>query len=90
MLSLDAGRKVAMAPLVMAVIFGGVGIACAGWPVRAVRFCRWYHRKKPKWIQELPLADIVMRPWMPTYFRCMGVIFCLLALGLIWIATTKG
>ena len=74
----------------MAVIVGSVGIACAGWPERAVAFCRWYHRKKLHSIQELPLADVVMRPWMPTYFRCMGTLFCLIAIGLIWIATTKG
>ena len=28
--------------LVMAVIIGGVGVACVAWPVRAVTFCRWY------------------------------------------------
>ena len=75
--------------LVAAVIIGGVGIGCVGWPVRVVTFCRWYHRKKPKWIQELPFADLVMRPWMPAYFRCMGVVFCLVALRLVWIVTTK-
>jgi hypothetical protein len=79
----------AAAPL-MAVMLGAIGITCVAWPVRVVRFCRWYHRKKPKWVQELPFADLVLRPWMPTYMRIMGVVLCLVALGLAWIATTKG
>ncbi len=70
MLSWSRSKREASMALVMAVIIGGVGVACVAWPVRAVTFCRWYH-KKPKWIQELPFADIVMRPWMPIYFRCM-------------------
>jgi hypothetical protein len=74
----------AAAPL-MAVILGGIGITCVAWPVRVVTFCRWYHRKKPKWVQELPFADLVMRQWMPTYIRIMGVVLCLGALA--WIAT---
>jgi hypothetical protein len=53
-----------------------------------VAFCRWYHLKKPKWVQDLPFANIVMRPWMPTYFRIMGVLLCLFALGLVWIVAT--
>jgi hypothetical protein len=72
----------------MAVIIGGLGIVSVVWPFRAVAFCRWYHLKKPKWVQDLPFADMVMRPWMPTYFRIMGVFFCLVALGLLWIAIT--
>ncbi len=74
-----------MAPIFVAVIIGGIGIACTGWPGRAVAFCRWYHLKKPKWVQNLPYADLIMRPWMPTYFRFMGVFFCLFALGLVWL-----
>src|ERR1043166_863382 len=62
----------ATAPMFMAVILGGIGIICTAWPVRVVTFCRWYHLKKPKWVQELPFADLVMRPWMPTYMRIMG------------------
>jgi hypothetical protein len=72
------------APIFMAVIIGGIGIACVVWPHRLVTFCRWYHLKKPKWVQDLPLADTVMRPWMPTYFRIIGVLFCLFALLLIF------
>jgi hypothetical protein len=79
----------APAPIFMAVIIGGIGITCVAWPLRVVAFCRWYHLKKPKWVQGLPFADMVMRPWMPTYFRIMGVFFCLFALGLVWIATTR-
>jgi hypothetical protein len=90
MLSWSRSKREASMALVMAVIIGGVGVACVGWPVRAVTFCRWYHHKKPKRIQELPFADLVMRPWMPIYFRCMGAVFCVVALGLAWIATTKG
>ena len=75
-------------PIFMAVIIGGIGITCVAWPLKAVKFCRWYHLKKPEWVQELPFADMVMRPWMPTYFRIMGVFFCLFALGLVWIATS--
>ncbi len=77
------------APIFMAVIIGGIGITCAAWPLRAVTFCRWYHLKKPKWVQDLPFADMVMRPWMPRYFRIMGVLFCLFALGLVLIAATR-
>jgi hypothetical protein len=80
----------AAAPLFMAVMLGGIGITCVAWPLRVVAFCRWYHLKKPKWVQELPFADLVMRPWMPTYMRIMGVCCCLFALGLVWIATTRG
>jgi hypothetical protein len=76
----------APAPIFAAVMIGGIGIACAARPLRAVMFCRWYHRKKPKWVQGLPFADLVMRPWMPQYFRIMGVFFCLFALALLWIA----
>jgi len=76
--------------IVFAVMAGGFGITCVAWPVQAVAFCRWYHLKKPKWVQELPLADLVMRPWMPTYFRCMGVFFCLGAVGLVWSAVGGG
>ena len=79
----------APAPIFAAVIIGGIGITCLAWPLRAVTFCRWYHLKKPKWVQGLPFADIVMRPWMPAYIRIMGVFFCLFALGLVWIATTR-
>jgi hypothetical protein len=71
----------------IAVVIGGIGITCVALPIRAVAFCRSYHSKKPKWVQDLPFADMVMRPWMPTYFRIMGVILCLFALGLVWIAT---
>jgi hypothetical protein len=74
----------------MAVMLGAIGITCVAWPVRVVTFCRWYHRKKPKWVQELPFADLVMRPWMFTYMRIMGLCCCLAALGLAWIAITKG
>lgn len=77
----------ARAPLIAAVITGGIGIVCAALPVRAVAFCRWYHLKKPEWVRKLPMADLVMRPWMATYFRIMGVFFCLFALGLVWFAT---
>jgi hypothetical protein len=76
------------ASIFMALIVGGIGIGCAVWPFRVVTFCRWYHLKKPKWVQNLPFADMVMRPWIPTYFRIMGVLFCLFALGLVWIGTT--
>jgi hypothetical protein len=79
----------APAPIAVAVIVGGIGVACVAWPLKAVMFCRWYHRKKPKWVQDLPFADLVMRPWMPTYFRIMGMLFCLFALWLVWIATTR-
>jgi hypothetical protein len=79
----------APAPIVVAVIVGGIGITCVAWPVKAVVLCRWYHQKKPKWIQNLPFADLVMRPWMPTYFRIMGMVFCLFARGLVWIAITR-
>ena len=75
------------APILMAVIIGGIGIACAAWPRRLVTFCRLYHLKKPQWVQDLPLADLVMRPWMPIYFRIMGIVLCLFALGLVWRAT---
>ena len=78
----------ALAPLILAVMLGGVGITCAAWPVRVVTFCRWY-RLKPKWVQELPLADLVMRPWMPMYMRIMGACCCLAALGIAWIATIR-
>ena len=78
----------ARVPVLLAVISGGVGITCLGWPVRAVAFCRWYHLKKPKWVQELPLADLVMRPWMPTYFRFMGALLCCVAVGLVWFAAS--
>ena len=74
----------APAPIVVAVIIGGIGITSVAWPLKAVTFCRWYHLKKPKWVQDLPFADLVMRSWMPTYFRIMGVFFCVLALGLVW------
>ena len=77
------------ARIAVAVIVGGIAVACVVWPLKAVMFCRWYHRKKPKWVQDLPFADLVMRPWMPTYFRIMGMVFCLLALLLVWIATTR-
>jgi hypothetical protein len=77
-----------VASILIAVIVGGVGFICAAWPARAVTFCRWYHVKKPKWVQDLPLTDMVMRSWMPTYFRIMGVFFRLFALELVWIATT--
>jgi hypothetical protein len=77
----------AAAPIFVAVILGGLGISSVAWPVRAVAFCRWYHLKKPEWVQDLPLADLVMRPWMPTYFRCMGVFFCCAAVAVIWFAT---
>ena len=80
---------VAPASTLMAMILGGIGIICVAWPRRVVTFCRWYHLKKPKWVQELPFADLVMRPWMPAYVRIMGVFFCLFALGLVWIATTR-
>ena len=80
--------KMAPAPIFIAVIIGAVGITCVVWPLRALTFCRWYHLKKPKWIQDLPFADLVTRPWMPTYFRIMGVFFCLCALGLVWLAAT--
>ena len=73
----------------MAITIGGIGIVCVVWPHRVVTFCRWYHLKKPKWVQDLPFADMVMRPWMPTYFRIMGVFFCLCALGLVWIAANR-
>ena len=76
-------------PISVAVILGGIGIGCAVWPVRVLTFCRWYHSQKPKWVQELPFADLVMRPWMPTYFRFMGCFLCLVALGLVWIAATS-
>jgi hypothetical protein len=79
----------APAPIVVAVIVGAIGIACVAWPLKAVMFCRWYHRKKPKWVQDLPFADLVMRSWMPTYFRIMGMLCCLFALWLIWIASTR-
>lgn len=75
-------------PIFVAVIFGGIGIACVAWPLRVLAFCRWYHLKKPSWVRDLPLANMVMRPWMPTYFRFMGVFFCLLALGLVWARLT--
>jgi hypothetical protein len=80
--------EMAPTPIFVAVIIGGIEITCVVWPMKVLRFCRWYHQKKPKWIQELPLADLVMRPWMPTYFRIMGIVFCLFALALVWIATT--
>jgi len=73
------------APIFIAVMIGAIGIACVVWPLKALEFCRWYHLKKPKWVQELPFADLVMRPWMPTYFRIMGVVFRLVALGIVWI-----
>ncbi len=76
------------APIVAAVMLGSLGITCVAVPVRVVTFCRWYHKKKPKWVQELPLADLVLRPWMPTYFRILGVVLCLIALGIAWTATT--
>ena len=76
-------------PLFLAVIVVGIGITCATWPVRVVTFCRWYHLKKPKWVQELPFADLVMRPWVPMYMRIMGGCCCLVALGLTWIATIR-
>src|ERR1051325_1067604 len=84
-------RKMPMAaaPLSMAVMLGAIGISCVIWPVRVVTFCRWYHRKKPKWAQELPFADLVMRPWMPTYMRIMGACCCLAALWLAWTAMTR-
>lgn len=78
----------ARAYILMAIVIGAVGITCVAVPLRAVTFCRWYHLKKPKWIRDLPLADMVMRPWMPTYIRIMGIFFCLFALGLVWIAAT--
>jgi hypothetical protein len=80
-----------MAParLFTALIIGGIGLTCVAWPLRVVTFCRWYQLKKPKWVQGLPFADTVMRPWVATYFRIMGVFFCLFALGLVWIATTR-
>ena len=78
-----------LATMFAAVITSGIGITWVAWPVRTVTFCRWYHRKKPIWIQELRLAGLVMRPWMPTYFRIMGVVLCLAALGLGWIGTTE-
>jgi hypothetical protein len=86
---IERGRQMAPGFIFMAVIFGGVGITCVAWPLRALSFCRWYHLKKPKWVQDLPYADLVMRPWMPTYFRIMGIVFCLFALGLVWMATAK-
>ena len=79
----------ALTLIVIALIIGVIGITCVTWPFRAVTVCRWYHGKKPKWIQNLPYADLIMRPWMPTYFRIMGVFFCLFALGLLWIATAS-
>jgi len=79
----------ALASIFVAVIIGSLGITCIAWPFKALTLCRWYHLKKPKWVQALPFADVVMRPWMPTYFRIMGVFFCLCGLGLLWIATTK-
>ena len=42
----------ALAPIFMAVVIGGIGITCVAWPLRAVKFCRWYHLKKPKWVQD--------------------------------------
>lgn len=80
---------VAHAPIFMAGILGGIGMTCVAWPRRVVTFCRWYHLKKPKWVQNLPFADLVMRPWMPTYVRIIGLFLCLFALGLVWIATTR-
>lgn len=77
-------------PIIAAVIVGSIGIGCVARPVEVVEFCRWYHRKKPKWVQDLPFADLVMRPWMPTYFRIMGMLFCLFALLLVWLATAGG
>ena len=76
-------------PVFIAAFIGGIGIACVASPLRALAFCRWYHLKKPKWVQNLPFADLVMRPWMPTYFRFMGVFFCLCALGLVWISLAR-
>jgi hypothetical protein len=73
-----------------AFAMGGLGIACAVWTLRLLTFCRWYHLKKPKWVQELPFADLVMRPWMPTYFRIMGVVLCLFAMVVIWLGLTGG
>ena len=73
-----------------AAVIGVLGIACVVWPYRLLTFCRWYHLKKPKWIQDLPFADLVMRPWMPTYFRIMGVVLCLATLVIVWIALTRG
>ena len=79
---------IGLAPMFAAVITSGIGITCVAWPVRGVTFCRRYHRKKPKWVQDLPFADLVMRPWMPTYFRIMGVVLCLAALWGSSLATT--
>jgi hypothetical protein len=67
------------APIFLAVVTAGIGISCVVWPLELVTFFRWFHRKKPKWVQELPFADTVMQPWVPTYFRILGVVFCLSA-----------
>ncbi len=77
-----------MAParILVAGIAAAAGVTCIVWPHKAVAFCRWYHLKKPKWVQGLPFADLVMRPWMPTYFRAMGVFLFMFAVGLLWIA----
>jgi hypothetical protein len=83
------GDAMTVAQIFIATIVGGTGVACAAWPLRAVTFCRWFHRRKPQWVQDLPGADLVMRPWMPTYFRIMGIVFCLFSVVLIWIAASR-
>jgi hypothetical protein len=68
-----------------AIVLGVIGLGCVVRPLEALAFCRWYHSKKPRWVQDLPYADLVVRPWMPTYFRAMGVVFCAFALLLVWL-----
>ena len=65
---------------VVAAISGAFGIACIVWPFRVTIWLRQMHLRKPRWLQAWPLAAMVMRPWMPTYLRVAGVIYCLVAL----------
>lgn len=72
-------------------VFGyGVALAVLGVlfvtkPDKVVEYYRRGHLRSRRFMQKWPLANLVMKPWMPTYFRFMGLFVLAFALVLLYL-----
>jgi hypothetical protein len=63
--------------MVLTVILGALLAAWSGlcilMPHRIAAYARERYSRLPKWMQDWPFADLVLKPWYPTYLRITGI-----------------
>ena len=58
-------------------------------PDKMTDYVRRRHLRRNRFIQKWPFANMVLKPWYPTYLRFMGLFGFAMALLLIFAAFSK-